>query len=290
MENIVALDYGSKTLKAGFAYSFPSEDEPRVVTPSAVEILPTDEPSTSASGDHYPVHFPVNRGQITSFNELEALIHYSLYDLLGWEQGDEGNVVISEPLLTPKADREQLTQIMFEVFNTNGLFIQDQATLALYAVGKLSGCVVDIGHGKVDVSTITEGQVNTSSVRRLPFAGEDLTRYLEDLLHQRGISLHSTHDVEVLKELSCQAAESTQDYERLLSGGAASSSMPAPSIESIQEKTYELPDGQKISITSEGLKVRPACGHWCCMPCCMEAMQQRLQTSLCVPPTFAHWS
>jgi hypothetical protein len=38
-------------------------------------------------------------------------------------------------------------------------YVQDQATLALYALGKLTGCVVDIGHTRTDVATVTDGQV-----------------------------------------------------------------------------------------------------------------------------------
>lgn len=47
-----------------------------------------------------------------------------------------------------QADREQLTQLMFEEFNMTGFFLCDQPILSLYAVGKITGTVVDIGHAK----------------------------------------------------------------------------------------------------------------------------------------------
>ncbi len=47
-----------------------------------------------------------------------------------------------------QADRERLAQMLFERFNLNGLFLADQAVLNLYAVGKTTGLVVDLGHGK----------------------------------------------------------------------------------------------------------------------------------------------
>ncbi len=143
------LDYGSKTFKAGFAYNFPSEEEPRVVTPTAVEISSTKATNAEAAAEHHDVHFPVCRGKVQSLEELEELTHYALYELLGWEMGEEGSVIVSEPVLTSKSDREQMAQLFFEVFNVDGLYTQDQATLSLYAVGRLSGCVVDVGHGKV---------------------------------------------------------------------------------------------------------------------------------------------
>ena len=53
------------------------------------------------------------------------------------------------PPLAPQADQERLTQLFFEQFNVNSLFLCDQAVLALYALGKTSGTVIDLGHGKV---------------------------------------------------------------------------------------------------------------------------------------------
>ena len=47
-----------------------------------------------------------------------------------------------------QADREQITQVLFESFNLDGLFLCDAPVLALYAVGKVTGCVVDVGHDK----------------------------------------------------------------------------------------------------------------------------------------------
>lgn len=39
-----------------------------------------------------------------------------------------------------------MAQLAFEVFNVSGLYFADEPVLSLYAVGKSSGLVVDIGH------------------------------------------------------------------------------------------------------------------------------------------------
>lgn len=52
-----------------------------------------------------------------------------------------------------QAVREQLVQMMFETFNVSGFYASEQAVLSLYAVGRISGCTVDIGHGKIGMST-----------------------------------------------------------------------------------------------------------------------------------------
>lgn len=48
--------------------------------------------------------------------------------------------------------KERLVQLMFETFNVSGFYAMDQAVLSLYAAGRISGCTVDIGHGKIGIS------------------------------------------------------------------------------------------------------------------------------------------
>ena len=43
---------------------------------------------------------------------------------------------------------EQIARIFFEKFNSPGLYIANQALMALYGCNSLSGLVVDIGYGK----------------------------------------------------------------------------------------------------------------------------------------------
>jgi len=51
-----------------------------------------------------------------------------------------------------QANKEQLVQLMFETFNISGFYASEQAVLSLYAVGRISGCTVDIGHGKIGIN------------------------------------------------------------------------------------------------------------------------------------------
>jgi len=47
-----------------------------------------------------------------------------------------------------QADREHLTQLLFEHFNVAGLYLGEQGVLSTYTVGKTTGTVIDLGHGK----------------------------------------------------------------------------------------------------------------------------------------------
>ncbi|RVX02901.1 Actin-related protein 7 [Vitis vinifera] len=157
----VVVDAGSKLLKAGFAVpdQAPSmgKSPVRPCTWNAeISIIPTqmkrtleDGPLTDSSLFEDITVDPVVRGFIRDWDAMEDLLNHVLYTGLGWEMGNEGQILFTDPLSTPKAFREQLVQLMFETFNISGFYASEQAVLSLYAVGRISGCTVDIGHGKI---------------------------------------------------------------------------------------------------------------------------------------------
>jgi len=120
------------------------------VLPNAV-IAEQDIPQAlehEEKGSLYYVN-PIVQGEIKDFEGLEAVIRHVLYYQSGWTEGAEENVVLVEPALTPRLDRERLTQILFEKFNVNSLFVTDTAVSSLYSVGRTGGIVVDIGYEKI---------------------------------------------------------------------------------------------------------------------------------------------
>jgi len=45
---------------------------------------------------------PVYRGYVRDWDAMEDLLHYVLYTGLGWEIGNEGQILFTDPLCTPK--------------------------------------------------------------------------------------------------------------------------------------------------------------------------------------------
>ena len=70
-----------------------------------------DSPAAMGNGTLNPVRGehselntkrPIHRGQITDWEAMEDVWRYMFYEELGWEIGNEGNVLVTEPLCTPK--------------------------------------------------------------------------------------------------------------------------------------------------------------------------------------------
>jgi len=237
------LDPGSHTLKAGYAaYNTPADMEPSVVVPPCV--YDTEAHGEAGQRDASLYHRCLHRGVVTNMEQYEALLQFVLYDQIGWPQGDEGNLLYAEPLFTSKAEREDLCQLMFEVFNVSGLFFCDQAVLSLYACGKPTGCVVDIGHGKIDITTVTDGQTNVPSARRLEYGGATQSELLRSLLQRRGCGNLSDREIEGLKERICAVASCSEEHTRLQAGATG---------EGGAGELFALPDGQEICVRKEGL-------------------------------------
>nr|CAB3494568.1 unnamed protein product [Digitaria exilis] len=176
----VVVDAGSKLLKAGIAAP---DQSPPLVMPSKMKLEVEDQELADGAVVEEVVQ-PVVRGFVKDWDAMEDLLNYVLYRNVGWEIGDEGQILFTEPLFTPKTLREQLVQLMFEKFNVSGFYASEQAVLSLYAVGRISGCTVDIGHGKIGFEDRFQREANLSASAICPslvkppeYMPENLARY-----------------------------------------------------------------------------------------------------------------
>lgn len=206
---------------------------------------------------------PVVRGEIRDFEGLESMIRHVLYHECKWCQGGEENVVLVEPILTPRLDREKLTQIMFERFNLNSYFVTDSAVASLFSIGKTGGIVVDLGYEKIDVAPVIEGMVQPSAAARIPVGGKHVTDALLNILREGGRQM-SCADVEAMKVSVCdriraQKAKAARDAANEQDNqNNSENKSDKKSIEDLirSQYVYKLPDGQEIDIKGEMESVR----------------------------------
>merc|ERR1711990_1089796 len=147
----LVVDNGSGMVKAGFA----GDDAPRAVFPSVVG-RPKYPGVMGGMGnkDAYVgaeaqskrgilcMKYPIEHGIITAWGDMEKVWHHTFNNELRISP-DESPILHSEAPLNPKANREKMTQIVFETFNAPATYICIQAVLSLYASGRTTGLVLD---------------------------------------------------------------------------------------------------------------------------------------------------
>jgi actin-related protein 2 len=164
---------------------------------------------------------PMEHGIVKNWEDMKHLWDYTFDEKLKINpQGKK--VLLTEPPMNPKVNRQRMCQVMFEEYGFQGVYVAIQAVLTLYAQGALSvefaqnlglinpspitaglttGVVVDSGDGVTHIVPVYDGFAMPHLTRRLDIAGRDVTKYLIKLLLMRGYAFNRTADFETVREI-----------------------------------------------------------------------------------------
>ncbi|KAF7946553.1 hypothetical protein EAE96_009550 [Botrytis aclada] len=249
----IVLDNGSGTIRAGFA----GDDLPKCYFPSFVgrpkhlRVL-----AGALEGDVFigqraqelrgllKIKYPLEHGIVTDWDDMERIWEYVYGEGLK-TLSEEHPVLLTEPPLNPRSNRDTAAQILFETFNVPALYTSIQAVLSLYASGRTTGIVLDAGDGVSHAVPVYEGFAMPSSIRRIDVAGRDVTEYMQTLLRKAGYVFHTSAEKEVVRMIKEKVSYVAADPKREEKEWSGAKFGDGKVVE------YALPDGNKIKIGAE---------------------------------------
>jgi centractin len=146
---------------------------------------------------------------------------------------------MTEAPLNPSRNRDKMAEIMFESIRAPALYFSPPSVLSLYASGRTTGVVLDVGDTVTHVVPVYEGFALQHSVCRSDIGGRDVTRELQLQLRRAGLSLTTTAEADLARTIKEETCYFT----------------PTPFADTAAEKEsnmqYQLPDGSVVNLGSE---------------------------------------
>lgn len=146
---------------------------------------------------------------------------------------------MTEAPLNPRRNRDQIAEIFFESIRAPALFFSPPSVLSLYASGRTTGVVLDVGEGVTHAVPVYEGFALQHSVVRSDVAGRNVTRQLQLQLRRSGLCFTTTAEADLVRAIKEETCYLT----------------PTPVADDSMEKEaktqYQLPDGQAVTLSTE---------------------------------------
>jgi len=90
--------------------------------------------------------YPIEHGIVNNWDDMKKIWHHCFYNELRVAPNEHPTLLTEAPR-NPKANREKMTEIMFETFEVPAYYLAIQAVLSLYSSGRTTGLVLDAGDG-----------------------------------------------------------------------------------------------------------------------------------------------
>ena len=246
----IVIDNGSSMIKSGIA----GDELPRSVFPSVIgrpkyahtvaggqnkDFYVGDE--ACAKAGILLLDYPIEHGIVKNWYDMEKIWKFTFQDEFHVDPYDS-QVLLTEPIKSPKTNRERMIEIMLETFKFHSFYIALQPCLSLMTTGSNTGLVLEIGDSVSQIGIVYESYYIPESSRRFIFSGRFLSSRMMNLLRANSKSIPELpmFDSLIINEIKEKKAYVAIDYQAELQ----------KSIEEIKVN-HEFPDGKILPIDKE---------------------------------------
>ncbi|XP_037822165.1 actin-like [Lucilia sericata] len=205
--NTVALiDCGSSVIRAGFA----GDESPLITIPTVVGKSTVDDVTKKVFGataltssNSYKLSYPVERGFIKDWHDAEELLEHVIEKDLHIQPKMQ-QLMLTEAPNNPPANQEKTAEMMFEKFQFSSFLLVPSTPMGMYGYGSTTGVIVESGAGQTHIVAVKDGDYIKDSYRHIPVGGNDLTKYMGQLLTQSGNARYfhgKRNEHEILNEI-----------------------------------------------------------------------------------------
>ena len=243
-KSFIVIDNGTGYIKAGYS----GEDTPKIIIPTVASIVESQDQGKSRTiycgsdinlrTPETPLSFPIDRGVIKDTEQdwgCMAYIWEHIIKNLMQEEVASANVLITDPILNSRENRQRMAQVFFETLGVNSLGIMPAPVLSLFSIGRSRGLVVDVGCGVTSIVPIFEGFALPHAVHKIPLGGGDISAYI----HQKLLPNLKPNQMFVARNIAEEMMVVPLCYQK------------DAELLSEEKRFYELPDRKIITVGQE---------------------------------------
>lgn len=183
---------------------------------------------------------PIQQDIVINWEDMENIWHHTFHEL---EVNPQDHILLlTESPCNPRENREKMTEIMFETYNTLGLYVGNHAVLSLFGSGSQTGIVVECGGDVTHTVPIYGGIALPHATLQQDIGQQTITECMGVLLKERGFNLTTTEEKTCIEDIVKKLGYIALDFREEMSITANSCAL---------ERSYELPDGQLVDIGNE---------------------------------------
>lgn len=158
-------------------------------------------------------------------------------------------ILMAEQTTNQVINRKEILERFFEKFQFGAVNFSNEAMLCLYSHGLSTGLVVDVGFESTRLTPIYNGYISQHTSRRLNYGGEDVSKYLLNLLSRRGYHMYSKKAIDVVDQIKEQLCYTALNLEK----------ERALALETtVLVEKFTVPDGTNLKVGQERFEATEA--------------------------------